>query len=99
MRLLLLLIPLFQCQCPFDKGTLMEIADLGMKSGLGDEIIEILWKNYETRRFMDELILKCRHSDPTIIRTVSPKNREVLLKVFDEPKMLSQTALGQLGIG
>ena len=26
------------CQCPFGKGTLMEIVDLGMRNGLSTEI-------------------------------------------------------------
>ena len=36
--LVILLFSQITCQCPFGKGTLMEIVDLGMRNGLSTEI-------------------------------------------------------------
>ena len=79
-------------QCPFGKGTLMEIVDLGMNNGLSVEIEEIFWTNPTTRKFMDELILNCRHRDSSLVKMLSPRDRRIVLKVFDNAQMLDQVS-------
>ena len=79
-------------------GTMMDILDIGMRDvTLRPYFTEIFFENGETREFMDRLLLECR-LDKGLTNDLSHRSRNLLLKIFDEPKFLRRDLLDTLNI-
>ena len=51
----------YTCIKNLNKGTQFEILDIGMQDDyLREDFVKIFFENRETRKFMDDLLLKCR---------------------------------------
>ena len=76
----------------------MDILDIGMRDvTLRPYFTEIFFENGETREFMDRLLLECR-LDKGLTNNLSHRSRNLLLKIFDEPKFLRRDLLDTLNI-